>query len=476
MPNLHCSFSLSLSLSFFQIRRTKVFFSLNNPLSRERIRYDQLTSTVFKEEERERSHLSLSLSLSRVDAAAATHFFSLFSSFLLFFFSSQKDFLEIWKLKIKWPFEKRKVEELEELEVQEKWEEEEEEREVKTQFWRDWSSSSSAFSFQLQRRRRAKSEWLLRNAERRSRRRKERKDSWKCSPHFFSKGISLWRGNLSLCWEQKPRSAWADWKRSLKTEDRRGRHLVMNNPNQYMGAQPSGFRTDMQAGPSSVGNMMGSPQQQGFSGGVGGVGGVTDPGQAQQMMQMQQMMQQQQQQDPNMAGTTYTGPYPWKQGVCECTQSGDICMEGLFCLPCLYGSTVSKVQGVPCIQPTVAFAFSMLFCMCAFVGAKSRRDVRVKFNLVAEPFSDCLTYFLYPFCTVCQEAYELRARGFGSQFGPPGGMGGMMMGGGMPGMMMGMNGGMGMNPSAMMSPPGQMAPMNMGMNPSAMGFQQPGQF
>ena len=70
----------------------------------------------------------------------------------------------------------------------------------------------------------------------------------------------------------------------------------------------------------------------------------------------------------------------------------------------------------------------MLFCMCAFVGAKSRRDVRVKFNLVAEPFSDCLTYFLYPFCTVCQEAYELRARGFGSQFGPPGGMGGMMMG------------------------------------------------
>ena len=60
----------------------------------------------------------------------------------------------------------------------------------------------------------------------------------------------------------------------------------MNNPNQYMGAQPSGFRTDMQAGPSSVGNMMGSPQQQGFSGGMGGVGGVTDPGQAQQMMQI----------------------------------------------------------------------------------------------------------------------------------------------------------------------------------------------
>lgn len=44
------------------------------------------------------------------------------------------------------------------------------------------------------------------------------------------------------------------------------------------------------------------------------------------------------------------------------------------------------------------------------------------------------SYLLYPFCTVCQEAYELRARGFGSQFGPQG----MMMGGmGMmgPGMM-----------------------------------------
>ena len=43
-------------------------------------------------------------------------------------------------------------------------------------------------------------------------------------------------------------------------------------------------------------------------------------------------------------------------------------------------------------------------------------------------------YLLFPFCTVCQEAYELRARGFGSQFGPQG----MMMGGmGMmgPGMM-----------------------------------------
>lgn len=26
-----------------------------------------------------------------------------------------------------------------------------------------------------------------------------------------------------------------------------------------------------------------------------------------------------------MAGTNYAGPYPWKQGVCECTQSIDIC-------------------------------------------------------------------------------------------------------------------------------------------------------
>ena len=122
--------------------------------------------------------------------------------------------------------------------------------------------------------------------------------------------------------------------------------------------------------------------------------------------------------DPMMSGgsgTTYTGPYPWKQGVCECTQSGDICLEGLLCLPCLYGSTVSKVQGTPCIQPTMAFAFSMLFCACSVVAAKSRRDIRVKFNLVSEPFSDCLTYLLYPFCTVCQEAYELRARGFSSR-------------------------------------------------------------
>ena len=180
------SLSLSLSLSFKSEEQR--FFSLLTTLSL--LWKDKIWSAYLYclQGGGEREISSLSLSLSRVDAAAATHFFSLFSSFLLFFFSSQKDFLEIWKLKIKWPFEKRKVEELEELEVQEKWEEEEEEeeREVKTQFWRDWSSSSSAFSFQLQRRRRAKSEWLLRNAERRSRRRKERKDSWKCFPLIFS--------------------------------------------------------------------------------------------------------------------------------------------------------------------------------------------------------------------------------------------------------------------------------------------------
>ena len=90
-------------------------------------------------------------------------------------------------------------------------------------------------------------------------------------------------------------------------------------------------------------------------------------------------------------GTTYTGPYPWKQGVCECTQSGDICIQGLCCLPCLYGSTASKIQGTTCLQPTFAFALSMLCCACSFVGARSRRDIRVKFNLVSEPFSDWLT-------------------------------------------------------------------------------------
>ena len=212
------------------------------------------------------------------------------------------------------------------------------------------------------------------------------------------------------------------------------------NPNQFMQGG-GGFRQDMQAGPS-----MQSPQ--GMTPGV--------------MMGMQQ--QGLQPQDPSMMAamgggpgtTTYTGPYPWKQGICECTQSGDICLEGLFCLPCLYGSTVSKVQGTPCLQPTFLFAFSMLFCLCPLVAAKSRRDIRVKFNLVAEPFSDCLTYLLYPFCTVCQEAYELRARGFGSQFGPAG-----MFGGGFGGMMGG----------PMMSPPGQMQMtgmpqqgMNMNMN------------
>lgn len=207
-----------------------------------------------------------------------------------------------------------------------------------------------------------------------------------------------------------------------------------------------GFRPDMQAqaGPSfqqGMGPMAMSPQQmqQMDPNGMGmGMMGppMTSPG--------------------GGGGTTYTGPYPWKQGVCECTQSGDICMEGFFCLPCLYGSTVSKVQGTPCLQPTVAFAFSMLFCACSFVGAKSRKDIRVKFNLVSEPFSDWLTYFLYPFCTVCQEAYELRARGFGSQFGPP--MGGGMMGGGMMG-------------HPMMSPPGQMM---MPPPPGQMGMPTPG--
>ena len=213
---------------------------------------------------------------------------------------------------------------------------------------------------------------------------------------------------------------------------------------------PGGFRPDMQAqaGPSLAGQqpmgpgaMAMSPQQMQQMGGADPMGaGMLGAGMA----------------GGRGGGTTYTGPYPWKQGVCECTQSGDICMEGLFCMPCLYGSTVSKVQGVPCVQPTVAFALSMICCACSVVGAKSRKDIRVKFNLVSEPFSDCMTYLLYPFCTVCQEAYELRARGFGSNFGPMGGMGGM---GGM---------GMGMGGPAMMSPPGQMQ-MQMGpMGPPGM--------
>ena len=98
----------------------------------------------------------------------------------------------------------------------------------------------------------------------------------------------------------------------------------MQNMRTDMQAGPSGMRPVGAMAPNSAMGMMGSPQEQ------------------QMMMQQQQMMG-----GAGMGGgTTYTGPYPWKQGVCECTQSGDICMEGMCCLPCLYGSTVSKVRSV----------------------------------------------------------------------------------------------------------------------------------
>ena len=112
------------------------------------------------------------------------------------------------------------------------------------------------------------------------------------------------------------------------------------------------------------------------------------------------------------------------------------------------------------------------FLLCAWMGSNFRREFRTQFNIIEEPCSDGVVHAFCGPCAICQEAYELKARGltgaemmYGMQ-GPYGMQGQMGMGGPMGGMQpMG-----GMSPGVQpMQAPGQQM---MGMQP----MQAPGMY
>lgn len=167
--------------------------------------------------------------------------------------------------------------------------------------------------------------------------------------------------------------------------------------------------------------------------------------------------------------TAYTGPQPWKAGLFECCNDPEICCMGMCMCPCLYGCNTSTLRGMGCFLDSLAYMLPLPpFLLCAYMASNFRRELRTNFNLIEEPCSDGVVHTFCGPCALCQEAYELKAQGYGMGMGGMG-MGGMGMGGmGMGGM--GMGGGM-MGPQGMMGGPGMMGPQGMMGGGGMMGAQ-----
>ena len=57
------------------------------------------------------------------------------------------------------------------------------------------------------------------------------------------------------------------------------------------------------------------------------------------------------------------------------------------------------------------------FLLCAYMASNFRKELRTNFNLIEEPCSDGVVHTFCGPCALCQEAYELKAQGYGMGMG-----------------------------------------------------------
>ncbi len=93
-----------------------------------------------------------------------------------------------------------------------------------------------------------------------------------------------------------------------------------------------------------------------------------------------------------------------------CFDDINTCLCGFFCLPCLFGQNVEKIDGSNCVGCCLAYWCLGGYYLCWIPHLMKRKVLRQKYLLKEEPCNDCLTTAFCGPCAVCQEARELNAR------------------------------------------------------------------
>ncbi|CAF0759820.1 unnamed protein product [Adineta steineri] len=101
---------------------------------------------------------------------------------------------------------------------------------------------------------------------------------------------------------------------------------------------------------------------------------------------------------------------PWNESLFGCFSDIKTCCYGFWCLPCLFGDNVEKIDGSSCVGCCLAYWASSTCFLCWIPHMMKRKVLRQKYLLEEEPCHDCLVTACCGPCAVCQAARELKSR------------------------------------------------------------------
>ena len=101
----------------------------------------------------------------------------------------------------------------------------------------------------------------------------------------------------------------------------------------------------------------------------------------------------------------------FKTGLFSVFDDVRVCCFGACCPCCLYGDNVNRLNGGTGYLPHCCL---MMLCPCfsCLYAGKTRAELRSKYGLHEEPCSDCVVHCFCVCCGICQEAREMKFRGY----------------------------------------------------------------
>ncbi|KAL1217344.1 Protein PLANT CADMIUM RESISTANCE 8 [Cardamine amara subsp. amara] len=110
---------------------------------------------------------------------------------------------------------------------------------------------------------------------------------------------------------------------------------------------------------------------------------------------------------------------PWSTSLFDCHEDPTNAVLTVI-LPCVtFGQIAEVVDEGEMTCPLGGFIYLMMSTLClhCVMGSMFRKKIRRKFNLVEAPYSDCATHVICPWCSLCQEYRELKARNLDPSLG-----------------------------------------------------------
>ncbi|UJR36849.1 hypothetical protein I4U23_029562 [Adineta vaga] len=104
---------------------------------------------------------------------------------------------------------------------------------------------------------------------------------------------------------------------------------------------------------------------------------------------------------------------PWKEAVCDCFHDGHICCYGFWCCCCLYGENVAKIENSSrCFTHCCIYTLLSMFGCCCLIHSVKRGRIRERYGIVEDACGDCFITCCCSTCAICQEAREMKIRGY----------------------------------------------------------------